>query len=319
MGLAVAEMNELPYLGIDMGGTNLKAGLVGTDGETHDFRMMPLPRTREDLCRELETLTTNWAGGFRGIGFSCKGITDHNFDRLIHSPGDLRFLEGVSFRDLLAPEVAGLPFYAENDARNALLAESRWGKAKGFRNVAMVTLGTGVGGALLLEGRLYRGTRGVAGHLGHMTLNFEGKDCICGHKGCVETIFSARSIEAAFFDQVHRGLYSQLHKGATCEQIFSAAGRGDEVAGRVVRNASVALAATLADIVHAFDPEAIILSGQVATSGDQLLAVLREELRRRTRFFLSEEVPILISESPAHGGVMGAAALVMTQLETGTR
>ncbi len=305
-------MNEIPFLGIDLGGTNLKAGLVGAAGEQLDYKMMPLPRTAEDLRRELRILTTTWSDHFQGIGFSCKGITDKKFDRLLHSPGDLKFLEGMSFRELLCSEVSGMPVFAENDAKNALLAEARWGKAKGCRNVAMVTLGTGVGGAVLIEGKLYRGTRGVAGH---MTVDFDGKECICGHKGCVETIFSARSIEAAFFDQVHRGLFSKLHKGATCEQIFAGAAEGDEVACRVVDRACLALAATLADIVHAFDPELIILTGQVASAGEQLLGRLREELRRRTRFFVGEDVPVVVSESPAYGGVIGAAALVMTQLE----
>ncbi len=315
MAIAAGPMKELPFLGIDLGGTNLKAGLVGASGQPLDCKMMPLPRTAEDLRRELAVLTTTWSGGFQGIGFSCKGITDRNFDRLLRSPGDLNFLEGTSFRELLCGDLAAIPLYAENDAKNALLAEARWGKAQGYSNVAMVTLGTGVGGAVLIEGKLYRGSRGVAGHLGHMTVDFEGKECICGHKGCVETIFSARSIEAAFFDQVHRGLQSKLPKGASCEQIFVAAAEGDEVSSRVVDRACVALAATLADIVHAFDPELIILSGQVASSGEYLLGRLRQELRRRTRFFLSEDVPLAISESPAYGGVIGAAALVMTQLE----
>jgi len=319
MADAVAAMNKLPTLGIDLGGTNLKAGLVGSDGNAHDVKMMPLPRTLEDMCRELDTLTTGWRGEFSGIGFSCKGITDRHFDRLLHSPGDLHFLEATSFRELLPSDLAGVPMYAENDARNALLAEARWGKAKGLRNVAMVTLGTGVGGALLLEGKLYRGARGVAGHFGHMTVDYDGKDCICGGNGCIETVFSARSIEAAFFDHIHRGRLSSLGRGATCEQIFGAAAEGDAIAFSVVRRATEALAAALADIVHAFDPELIIISGQVAASKEQLLQPLREELRRRTRFFLSEEVPIVISESPAYGGVLGAAALVVTQLEAEAR
>ncbi len=315
MATVVEQMRELPFLGLDLGGTNLKAGLVGASGQPLDYKMMPLPRTKDDLRRELTVLTTTWSGGFQGIGFSCKGITDRDFQRLLHSPGDLKFLEGVSFRELLCSELLAMPLYAENDAKNALLAEARWGKARGCRNVVMVTLGTGVGGAVLIEGKLYRGARGVAGHLGHMTVDFDGKECICGHKGCVETIFSARSIEAAFFDHIHRGLSSKLDKSANCEQIFAAAAEGDEVASRVVSKACVALAAMLANIVHAFDPELIILSGQVASSGEQLLARLRDELRVRTRFFLSEDVPLAISESPAYGGVLGAAALVMTQLE----
>ncbi len=308
-------MNDVPILGIDLGGTNLKAGLVGSDGKLLAHTMMSLPLSADDLRHEMSNLTSTWRGAFHGIGFSCKGVTDRNFDRLLHSPGDLKFLEGGSFRDLLGSDLTAMPLYAENDAKNALLAEVCWGKAKGYRNVVMVTLGTGVGGAVLIEGKLFRGAHGVAGHLGHMTVDFEGKECICGHKGCVETIFSARSIEAAFFDEVHRGLHSRLDKSAKCDQIFSAAAEGDEVASRVVHRACTALAATLADIVHAFDPEIIILSGQVASSGERLLARLRDELRRRTRFFVGEDIPLIISESPVYGGVLGAAALVRTQME----
>jgi glucokinase len=237
---------------------------------------------------------------------------------VLRSPGDLKYLEGHSLRDLVGPAVADKPVFADNDARIALIAEWLWGAAKGCENVLMLTLGTGVGGAMLIHGQIMRGAHGVAGHVGHMTIDPHGPLCICGNCGCLETVFSARAIEAEAFSAAHRRVHSVLTdraQAADCSQVFQAAAESDEVAVRIINRATMHLGAAMASLVHLVDPELIILGGQIVAAGAQLLDPLREELRRRTRFLIGRDLPIVFPRVPTHAGVIGAAGLAL--LETG--
>jgi len=132
----------------------------------------------------------------RGVGIGCKGIIDTATSRVNSLPGDLNFLEGLLLADVI--EAESLPVYADNDARTALVAEVLWGAARGKRNVALLTLGTGIGGAVLVDGAILRGASGAAGHLGHMTLDLNGGLCICGNRGCLEQLAGqARLLDSA--------------------------------------------------------------------------------------------------------------------------
>jgi glucokinase len=237
---------------------------------------------------------------------------------VVRSPGDLKHLEGHCLRDLVGQAVAGKPVYADNDARLALIAEWLWGAAKGCENVLMLTLGTGVGGAMLMHGQIMRGAHGVAGHVGHVTIDPHGPLCICGNYGCLETVFSARSIEAEAFSATHRRVHSVLTdraQAADCSQVFQAAAESDEVAVWIINRATMHLGAAIASLVHVVDPELIILGGQIAEASALLLEPLREELRRRTRFLIGRALPIVFPRVPSHTGVIGAAGLAL--LETG--
>lgn len=311
---------DLFAIGLDVGGTNLKAGLVDSTGLLRVALSEATPRTIESFEALAESfiakLTSNLQ--IRAIGIGCKGVVDCKTTEVVSSPGDLKHLEGHSLRDLLASAAAGKPIYADNDARTALVAEWLWGAAKGCQNVLMLTLGTGVGGAMLMHGQILRGAHGVAGHVGHMTIDTHGPLCICGNYGCLETVFSARAIEAESFSTAHRRVHSVLTdrpQSSDCAQVFQAAAQFDEAAVWIINRAVLHLAAALTSLVHLIDPELIILGGQMAEAGAQLLDPLRHEIRRRTRILIGHDIPIVFPRVPSYGGVIGAAGLAL--LETG--
>ncbi len=307
-------------IGLDIGGTNLKGGLVDETGKLRRSLSEATPRSVEGFKKLAHSFFLELGSGvsIRAVGIGCKGVVDVKTTLLVRSPGDLHHLEGHSLRDLVSTGAAGKSVYADNDARTALIAEWLWGAAKGCENVLMLTLGTGVGGAMLMQGQIMRGAHGVAGHVGHMTIDPHGPMCICGNYGCLETVFSARAIEAQAFSARHRRVFSVLTdraQASDCAQVFQAALDSDEVAQWIIDRATMYLGAAIASLVHLVDPELIILGGQIAEAGPQLLDPLRRELRSRTRFLIGRDLPIVFPRVPSHTGVIGAAGLAL--LETG--
>jgi len=199
------------------------------------------------------------------------------------------------------------------------VAEVLWGAARGRRNVLLLTLGTGVGGAAVVDGVIVRGASGAACHLGHVTMDIRGGLFICGNYGCLETCFSSRAIESDYFAHLHRASPTLLRvadsgETPTTEAIFEAAADGDPSARRVLDLAFQSLTAALVSFLHVFDPELLILGGNIAAAGPQLLAPLHSEVTRRTSVLLGREVPIVLQTMVGHGGVAGAAGLVFLQL-----
>ena len=251
----------------------------------------------------------------RGIGIGCRGLIDAASTRINRIPGHLEFLQGMLLKDVLHTD---LPVYADNDGRTTLIAEVLWGAARGRRNAILLTLGTGVGGAVLVNGVILRGVSGAAGHLGHISLDLSGGLCICGNRGCLETRFSSRAIESDYFAHLHRGASAKLslddkRNPPSVAAIYRAAADGDPSAQCVISRATEYLAAALVSFVNIFDPEVMILGGNVAAAGDQLFAPLRKEVAERTSPMLGREVPIVPQSAIGFGGVAGAAALVFLQ------
>src|SRR4029077_17595190 len=176
----------------------------------------------------------------RGIGIGCKGVIDTATSRVNSLPGDLNFLEGRLLADVVEP--GDLPLHADNDARTALVAEVLWGAARGRRNVVLLTLGTGVGGAAMVDGVILHGAAGIAGYFGHMTVDPHGPLCMCGNHGCLETYFSSRAIESEYFAHQHRAAPTTLPTSSDgqvtdTEAIFRAAASGDASAQSVLERA----------------------------------------------------------------------------------
>jgi glucokinase len=300
-------------VGVDIGATTIKAALVTLRGELIETFHQPSPRTLTALHDFVHSVLNRAPTQVRGIGIGCKGVIDPATSRVNSLPGDLHFLEGRLLAEVVA--VPDLPVFADNDARTALVAEVLWGGAHGKRNVVLLTLGTGVGGAVLADGAILRGASGAAGHLGHMTLDLHGGLCICGNRGCVETRFSSRAIESDYQAHLHRAAPATLRFGKTgeppaTEAIFRAAEAGDESARCVLDRAFEYLTAAVVSFLHIFDPEVLIIGGNIAEAGSQLLSPIRDEVARRTRILLGREIPILFQSLVGYGGVAGAAGLV---------
>jgi glucokinase len=307
------------FLGFDIGGTRLKAGRVDESGQILALRTVATPETLAALKAVVGDLLGELQAGSEPlrVGVGCRGIVDPETTRVEALPGPAAFLEGALLRDLF-PAAARLA--ADNDARVAMAGEMAWGAARGCRHALMLTLGTGVGGAVLTDGRLVHGAGNVAGHLGHVTVDPDGPRCICGNRGCLETYFSARAIEAEAFAAAHRGCetvlvqrYQESGGRLTCEEVFAAAGAGDGLALDIVRRAVRVLGGTIAGLVHALDPEVVILGGQISLAGEILFGGVRTEVWARTRRLLRREVPVVPSQVEDPSGVAGAAAMVMTR------
>src|SRR5450631_1791629 len=244
-------------LGIDIGGSQIKAGMVDEVGAILASRTVDTPP-------DLESFVASLHGAIRwlleatavpaGVGVGCKGIINPDSTLIEVLPGSLHYLEGLRVSDLIGLPI-DVPVFADNDARVALAGEMVWGAAKGHENVIMLTLGTGIGGAVIANGHLLRGHAGVAGHLGHLTIDPDGPLCACGNRGCLETIFSAKAIEGEAWSAVHRGCHSTLTRLfrdqpqlATCRTIFQAASEGDELSIAIVSKAIRGLAGGIAGL-----------------------------------------------------------------------
>jgi len=307
-------------LGIDIGGNQIRAGMVDPEGAILASRTIPTPADLDTFLPSLQD-AIRWLVESTelpsGVGVGCKGMIDPDTTRIETLRGPLHFLQGLRIVDLVGLPLE-VPVFADNDARVALAGEMVWGAARGRENVLMLTLGNGVGGAALVNGRVLRGHSGVAGNMGHLTVNPHGAICSCGNRGCLETVFSARAIEADARAAVHRGcdsvltqLFRQQPQLASCRTVFQAAREGDEVAIAIVSSAIYKLGAALAGLLHIFDPEIVILGGHVADAGTDLLVPLQDEVWNRSRGLLGRDVPIVEQQVADKSGIIGAAGLVM--------
>lgn len=307
-------------LGIDIGGAHIKAGMVDEKGAIVASRTIQTPADLETFLPSLHDAIL-WlmeaTAPPAGVGIGCKGIINPDSTQVETLRGGLHFLEGLRLSDVLGLPL-DVPVFADNDARVAMAGEMVWGAARGRENVVMLTLGMGVGGAVIANGRILRGHTGVAGHLGHLTVDPDGPVCACGNRGCLETVFSARALEGEAWSAVHRGctstltrLFREQPQLATCRTIFQAASEGDELSGAIVATAIHKLAAATAGLLHVFDPEVVIIGGQVADAGASLMVPLQEEVWARSRGLLGRDVPLVEQQVADKSGIVGAAGLVM--------
>jgi glucokinase len=307
-------------LGIHIGGAQMRAGMVDEKGAILASRSVATPNELDSFCGALRD-ALDWLIGASGqpgaVGVSCKGKIDPDSTRVEILPGALHFLQGLALSDLVGMPL-DVPVFADNDARVALAGEMVWGAARDRQDAVMLTLGAGVGGAVLSGGRMLRGHSGVAGQLGHLTVEPHGEVCLCGNRGCLETVFSARAIEAAAWSAVHRGCSSvltKLFRGqpqlATCRTVFQAAAEGDEVAMAIVTNAIERLAPAMISLAHIFDPEVIILGGQAADAAADFLDDLRQRVWAGSRTLLGREVPIIDAQVADKSGILSAAGLAI--------
>jgi glucokinase len=307
-------------LGIDIGGNHIRAGMVDADGAILASRTIDTPADLDTFLPSLHQVI-RWlveaTAPPAGAGVGCKGIINPDSTLVETLPGALHFLEGLRLSDVVGLPLE-IPVFADNDARVALAGEMVWGAARNHDHALMLTLGMGVGGAVLAGGRLLRGHSGVAGHLGHITIDPEGSVCTCGNRGCLETVFSARAIEGEAWSAVHRGcssvlttLFREQPQLLSCRTIFQAAREGDDLAQAIVSQSIRRLAAALAGLLHVFDPEIVIIGGQMADAGADLLVPLQEEVWQRSRGLLGREVPLVEQQVADRSGIVGAAGLVI--------
>ena len=245
-------------------------------------------------------------------GCGCAGLVDRTSGIVRTSP-NLPSWRDVELSKALEDRL-GLSTTLENDANAAAYAEYIAGAARGSTNAVMLTLGTGVGGGIVLGGRLYRGSHGTAGEIGHSTISLDGPLCSCGARGCLETLLSAASIATRAADLKAAGRRSSLaavsaDRAITAKDVGEAAADGDAVAVEALGAAGILLGAGLATVVQILDPDVIVVGGGGAAVGEHLLGPARREMMARVQgcdFRAPRVVPAELGEA---AGVVGAALL----------
>ena len=323
-------MTRTKYLvGVDLGGTNIVVGALAEDGS--DVIALRSEPTRADqgadqvvdrIIRMIDTViaeTIAQTGARRddmiGVGVGAPGPLDRDRGIVITTPN----LGWTNFplRDVIA-ERTRLPVRIDNDANCATLGEWWLGAAKGANNVIGMTIGTGIGGGIILGGRLYHGSSDMAGEIGHATIDITGRRCKCGNYGCLEAYASGPSIadrarEALSGDDA---LMVRMVGGdpakITAATVYEAAKKGDDVALDVVRETSRFLGAGVANLLNIFNPDIVVICGGVTQAGETLFAPLRREVRKRA-FKPAVEACQIVPGILVAAGVVGAVAAYKQQ------
>jgi glucokinase-like ROK family protein len=297
------------WVGIDLGATNTKSALVGSDGTTRHVLSVPTPSTsgRERLLDHVANVAhrclehasrERWP--VQAIGVATAGWVDSMAGQVVYATELLPGWTGTPIAAELERRL-GLPVAAENDANAAAVAEHRFGAARGSRDFVCISLGTGVGGGCYIGGRLSRGSHYLGNALGHMCLEPEGLPCSCGQRGCLEVYANAAAVVRYAGD---RSLDS-------AEKVIGAARAGVSVARNALRLHARCLARGCASIIHVLDPEMLVFSGGLTEDNPFLIADLQEELRTRVSVWNLRGLQLCVSRLGYAAGVLGAASVAM--------
>lgn len=311
-------------LGIDIGGTSIKGASINEQGQILDRFSLRVEKANspEKTIGELADIVNNFLKSHQykepisGIGVGVPGIVDFDLGVVLSSP-NLPTWEGFNIKEFLQKKT-NLPVILNNDANVAALGESIFGSGKKYQNMIMITLGTGVGGGIIIDKKIYDGNKHLGAELGHMVIELNGRQCGCGRKGCFEAYASATALIRDTKEAMEKNPNSELHrvyeelKDVSARNAFVAARRGDEVANGVVDNYVMYLCEGLLNYCNIFRPEAIILSGGVANEGEYLLNRIKEYLKEREYgMHLSPKVEVDIASLGYDSGKIGAACLVL--------
>ena len=294
-------------LGVDIGGTAVKMGLVDRDGTVRAQHEAPVDfdgyRTPvlTTVIREAADFLKKSGAAAEAIGVSATGQIDENEGTVIGSNGRIPGYEGSKIGDEMRAAF-GVPVRVANDANAAALGECIAGAGRGFSDVLMVTIGTGVGGGLVLGGRLYGGSRGIAGEIGHFTLYQDGIPCSCGKRGCYECYASAaalvRAAKAACGEEKMDG-----------REIFRRVSAGDHVMKAVLEHWMQDVAAGITGLVHILNPQAVIIGGGVSGQKELFIDPLRGMILNGAMPRFTEYLQVLQAQLGNTAGLIGAAGL----------
>jgi glucokinase len=288
------------HLGLDLGGTNIKVAVVSRDGD--EFHLNSTDSVDTEAADGPEGVTENLvrvggaalaASGASTVGLGVPGHFDRDSGRIVLFPNLPGQWEGFPLRDRIV-EALGVDTWMINDARAFTLAEGLLGAGSGCHTVACVTLGTGVGGGLMIEGRLHRGAFGVAGEIGHQTVVADGPLCGCGNRGCVEAL-------------VRADVLASTAGRSSASEVFEGAREGDDRCLAAVSRMADYLGIGLANVVTMFGPERIVVGGGIAEAGDLVLGPVTAAVRRRVTLVPTEKIEIVPAHFGRFAGAVGAA------------
>jgi glucokinase len=318
-------VSSVEAIGVDLGGTKMLLGVLDGDAKVVWESREASTGQSEDALVELLVGEVEEAraqrDGIAAIGMGIPATIDHEKGIAV-SAVNLP-IENLPIRDLVG-ERTGLPVFVDNDANVAALAEHLYGAARGAENAVMLTIGTGIGGGLILGGEIYRGATGAGAELGHMAIQMDGPGCQgnCPNRGCVETLASGTALgregRAAAESEPGSALGKLLAEGGEVDgkAVTEAALAGDKTAIGVFELVGGRLGVALASFANIFEPETIVIGGGVMAAGDLLLDPARRELRARALRPMNA-TPVVPAELGQDAGMIGAAAMARTELERG--
>ena len=322
-------------LGIDIGGTNLVVGSVAENGSAlHAVASEPthaeagqsdvLDRLIALAQRAIEQTRREVPGAeIMGVGVGAPGPLDTRSGIVLLTP-NLGWVN-LPLRQIIH-ERLGLPASLDNDANCAVLGEWWMGAARGTRNAIGVTIGTGIGGGIIVEGKLFHGASDCAGEIGHTTIDIEGRRCKCGNYGCLEAYASGPNIALRAIEEIKAGAVSRLAgyvggdlRQITAQTVYQAAHDGDDLALEVVNDTAKFLGTGIANLLNIFNPEVVVVCGGVTLAGDHLFVPLRREVARRAFKPAVSVCRIVPGELAGTAGVYGAAKVFLDSGAAGQR
>ena len=319
-------------LGVDLGGTNIVVGAMSADGK-QSFAARSIPTSPESGAESvadrivgliegviLDTMDETSAArrDFIGIGIGAPGPLDREKGIVIVAP-NLGW-RNFPLRDRVSERLE-LPATLDNDANCATVGEWWQGAAQGANNVIGMTIGTGIGGGLIIDGKLFHGSSDVAGEIGHTTIDLNGRHCKCGNYGCLEAYASGPAIATRAREVLVREETASLLptmvdgrlEAITAETVYRAAQQGDAVANEIVRDTARYLGAGIANLLNIMNADVVVVAGGVTQAGDTLFTPMRAEVRRRAFRPAVDAARIVPGALPGTAGVVGAVATFKMQ------
>ena len=322
-----SQFRGLPVLAIDVGGTKIRIAIISGKGK------IIAKEQRLTLADEgLEAVTGRIISGIdrllrlknlapsqlHSIGIAAAGAIDSEKGLVTSSPNLPGWCD-VPLRDIVKSKY-GVDTFLINDASAAALGEHEFGAGRGVNNLIYLTVGTGIGGGIIIDGKLYLGPSGSAGEIGHMTIDVNGQRCSCGNTGCLETLASGTAMAKEAIKRIKQGEKSSLTEivggkieNITAETVEVAARGGDSLASEVISEAATYLGVGMVNLVNIFNPEMIIVGGGVAKMGDLLLNPVRQVVQERAFQLPAQAVRIVQAQLGDDSGLLGAAAFAFQQ------
>ncbi|MBM3934547.1 MAG: ROK family protein [SAR202 cluster bacterium] len=308
----------------DIGGTNLRAALVDREGKILSRRATRTDvksggtRMLDRLMAVLKETAADSGGSFAGIGLAVASPTDPSTGTL-YNPPNLPDWDGFSPMEALTREYPGARIIIGNDANLAALAVHHFGQGRGLRNVIYMTVSTGIGGGIIINGEMYEGSRGFAGEFGHIVVLPNGPKCPCGRTGCLEALASGTAVARSAQKRIIAGEPSTLAGKGPASRIdavavAAAAEAGDALAKQVIDEAAYYLGIGISVVINSFDPDIVVIGGGMSNSLDLLRTGIMEQVKRHAIADSAHPVPIVKSDLGDDIGLLGAAAKVFGEL-----
>jgi glucokinase len=301
------------FIGINISGTRVRAALVDAGGSIIETKVAEIaPKTLiPQLAAMVEDLHAP-PGTVAAIGVAIPGLVNRQTDRVV-APRDLPSPMVDDLHGELT-RATGLRVEIENDANAAAYGEYKVGAGRGSRNLFYMMIGNGIGGAIILDGKLWTGASGFAGEVGHITIDTEGLDCVCGNRGCLETVASAPSIVRRARERLNRDSTSSLsrlalNKSFTAEDVAHQANEGDDFALMMIERTGKYIGTGVASVINLLNIERIVLGGGVMDAGSLILNPIIQEVKRRAFQPCFEATEIVAAKLGLDAAPIGAALL----------